>query len=32
MYALSGLLKLNAAALKALGDEGWAALRVALEG
>lgn len=32
VYALSGLLKLNAAAVRALGDEGWANLRVALEG
>lgn len=32
VYALSGLLKLNAAAVRALGDEGWATLRVALEG
>jgi len=31
IYALSGLLKLNSAALSALGDEGWEALRVALE-
>jgi len=31
VYALSGLLKLNAAAVRALGDEGWANLRVALK-
>jgi len=31
VYALSGLLKLNAAAVRVLGDEGWATLRVALE-
>jgi len=31
VYALSGLLKHNAIALKALGDEGWSALQVALE-
>ncbi|KAF7968306.1 hypothetical protein HWV62_2396 [Athelia sp. TMB] len=32
VYALSGLLKHNAVALKALGDDGWSALQGALEG